>query len=153
MREDIEAALMKEKIKKKKKERKEKDKLLQENAGGLMKKGNKNNSNTKIKSELCKEKTYSQKNHRLYENNLKSSNPFVGLSHYDKNTKERKNLIAKTIQKEGDEYNYINLFEENISKKKDLNDDDLNKFIILLSSFLFGHLILCLILLMNLFYL
>ena len=39
LREDIEAALMKEKIKKKKKERKEKDKLLQENAGGLMKKG------------------------------------------------------------------------------------------------------------------
>ena len=29
------------------------------------------------------------------------------------------------------------MFEENISKKKDLNDDDLNKFIILLSSYLF----------------
>ena len=38
LREDIEAALMKEKIKKKRKERKEKDKLLQENAGGVMKK-------------------------------------------------------------------------------------------------------------------
>ena len=38
LREDIEAALMKEKIKKKKKEKKEKDKLLQENAGGMLKK-------------------------------------------------------------------------------------------------------------------
>ena len=38
LREDIETAAMKEKIKKKKKEKKEKDKLLQENAGGLMKK-------------------------------------------------------------------------------------------------------------------
>lgn len=38
LREDIEAALMKEKIKKKKKEKKENDKLLQEGAGGVMKK-------------------------------------------------------------------------------------------------------------------
>ena len=37
LREDIEAAAMKEKIKKKKKEKKEKDKLLQENAGGVLK--------------------------------------------------------------------------------------------------------------------
>ena len=110
---------------------------INKTTSGKKRNKDKYNSNTKIKSELYKEKTYSQKNHRLYENNLKSSNPFVGLSHYDKNTKERKNLIAKTIQKEGDEYNYINLFEENISKKKDLNDDDLNKFIIALSSYLF----------------
>jgi hypothetical protein len=39
LREDIEAALMKEKIHKKKKENKQKDKLLQENAGGITKKG------------------------------------------------------------------------------------------------------------------
>ena len=38
LREDIEAAAMKEKIKKKKKEKREKDKLLQENAGGVVKK-------------------------------------------------------------------------------------------------------------------
>ena len=37
LREDIEAAAMKEKIKKKRKEKKEKDKLLQENAGGVVK--------------------------------------------------------------------------------------------------------------------
>ena len=39
LREDIEAALMKEKIHKKKKENKEKDKLMQESAGGITKKG------------------------------------------------------------------------------------------------------------------
>ena len=38
LREDIEKAAMKEKIKKKKKEKRENDKLLQENAGGVMKK-------------------------------------------------------------------------------------------------------------------
>ena len=38
LREDIETALMKEKIKKKRKEKKEKDKFLQETAGGIVKK-------------------------------------------------------------------------------------------------------------------
>ena len=64
------------------------------------------------KKELFKVKNYSNKTYNTYKSNIKSDNPFVGLSHYEKNTKERKNQIIQTIQKEGDEYSDILIFED-----------------------------------------
>ena len=66
--------------------------------------------NNNFNRELFKKKKYSNKTYHAYRSNIKNYNQFVGFSHYDKNTKERKSLISKTIQKEGDEYSNILIF-------------------------------------------
>ena len=93
--------------------------------------------NNNVNRELFKTKKYSNKTYQAYRSNIKSDNPFVGLSHYDKNTKERKSLISKTIQKEGDEYSDILIYEDNISNKRILTQEELNQFINILIKFLF----------------
>ena len=93
--------------------------------------------NNNVNKELFKIKKYSNKTYHAYKSKIKSDNPFVGLSHYDKNTKERKSLISKTIQKEGDEYSDILIFEDNILNKRILTQEELNQFINILIKFLF----------------
>ncbi len=66
-----------------------------------------------------------------------SKNPFEGLSHYDKNVKQRRNHIAKTIEKEENQFNEIMSLEEYIIKKRELNEKGLNKLIITLTKFVF----------------
>ena len=78
-----------------------------------------------------------KKTYHKFKSNIKSNNPFIGLSHYDKNTKERKNLISKKIQKEETEFNDIIIFEENILKKRDLTEEELNQFINILIKYIF----------------
>ena len=77
------------------------------------------------------------KNYQTYINNSKSNNPFVGLSHYDKNFKERKKLITKKIQKEENVLNDILIIEKNILKKRKLSEKEFNLFIIKLSKYIF----------------
>ena len=93
--------------------------------------------NNNVKKELFKVKNYSNKTYKTYKSNIKSDNPFVGLSHYEKNTKERKNQIIQTIQKEGDEYSDILIFEDNVLNKRILSREELNQFINILIKFLF----------------
>ena len=93
--------------------------------------------NNNVNRELFKTKKYSNETYHAYRSNIKNDNPFVGLSHYDKNTKERKSLISKTIQKEGDEYSDILIFEDNIANKRILTQEELNQFINILIKFLF----------------
>ena len=78
-----------------------------------------------------------KKTYHKYKSNVKSNNPFIGLSHYDKNTKERKNQISKKVQKEETEFNDIIIFEENILKKRDLTEEELNQFINILIKYMF----------------
>ena len=82
-------------------------------------------------------KSYSRKSYYKYRSNIRSDNPFVGLSHYHKSKKERKSIIAKAVEKEGNEYNKIILIEDNIIKKKELNKEELKQLINTLSKFLF----------------
>ena len=91
------------------------------------------------KNEKFKMKKYQKNNYYMYKNPIKSENPFVGLSHYDINTKERRSIIAKTVHKEEVEYNQMVSLEENLSKNRDLNEKELNKLIITLSNFLYGE--------------
>ena len=101
------------------------------------------NSDTRIQIEIENNKTQTnskrsnQKVYHKYKSNIKSNNPFVGLSHYDKNIKERKDLISKTVQKEENDFNEIKILEENIVKKINLTEEELNKFIITLSKYMF----------------
>ena len=80
---------------------------------------------------------YEKKNYYAYKSNIKSDNPFEGLSLYNKNTKERKSLIAKKVEKEENEYNEINLLEGSIIKNKDLNEEELNQLINKISKFMY----------------
>ena len=80
---------------------------------------------------------FEKKNYYKYKSNIKSNNPFIGLSHYDKNTKERKNIISKTVQKEENEFYDIIILEENILKKRDLTEEELNQFINILIKYMF----------------
>ena len=82
---------------------------------------------------------YEKKNYYMYKSNIKSDNPFEGLSLYNKNTKERKSLIAKKVEKEENEYNEINLLEGSIIKNKDLNEEELNQLIIKISKFMYEN--------------
>ena len=95
--------------------------------------------NNNVNRELFKIKKYTNKNYHMYKNDIKTDNPFIGLSHYDKNNKERKNLISQKIKKEGDEYNNMIAFEENILNKKSLSEDELNQFINILCKFIFEN--------------
>ena len=80
---------------------------------------------------------FEKKTYYKYKSNIKSNNPFIGLSQYDKNTKERKNIISKRVQKEENEFNDIIIFEENILKKRDLTEEELNQFINILIKYMF----------------
>ena len=88
-------------------------------------------------SEQFKIKKYGRKYYYMYKSKIKSDNPFVGLSHYAKNTKQRKSLIAKAVEKEGNEFNEIISLEGNIIKKRELNEKELNNLINTLSKFLY----------------
>ena len=90
-----------------------------------------------LRDSQFKIKKYGRKNYYMYKGSIRSENPFVGLSVYDKNTKERKSLIAKTVKKEGIEFNEILLLKENLIKKKEFNEKDLNQLIKTLSKFLY----------------
>ena len=68
---------------------------------------------------------------------MRSDNPFVGISHYSKNKKLRKNLIAKAVKKEGNQFNEIISIEDNIIKKRDINENELNQLIITLTKFIY----------------
>ena len=94
------------------------------------------NSSSK-KKENNKLKKYSNKNYYTYKSNIKSDNPFVGLSQYDKTTKERKNMIAQAVEKEENEFNEIIILEGNISQNRDLNDNELNQLINTFTKYLF----------------
>ncbi len=94
------------------------------------------NSSSK-KKEKDKLKKYSNKNYYTYKSNIKSDNPFVGLSQYDKTTKERKNMIAQAVEKEENEFNEIIILEGNISQNRDLNDNELNQLINTFTKYLF----------------
>jgi len=70
------------------------------------------------KSEHFMLKRYGRQNYFTYRSKIRSDNPFVGISHYSKNKKQRRNLIAKAVKKEGNQFNEIISWEENIIKKK-----------------------------------
>ena len=80
---------------------------------------------------------YEKKTYYMYKVNIRTENPFEGLSHYDKNTKERKSLIAKQVEKEENEYNEINSLEGSIIKNRELNEEELNQLIIKLIKFMY----------------
>ena len=108
------------------------------------KSGMKNSEDTSIRefdyiprSEQFKIKKYGRKYYYMYKSKIKSDNPFVGLSHYAKNTKQRKSLIAKAVEKEGNEFNEIISLEGNIIKKRELNEIELKNLIITLKKFLY----------------
>ena len=61
----------------------------------------------------------------------------MGLSQYDKTTKERKNMIAQAVEKEENEFNEIIILEGNISQNRDLNDNELNQLINTFTKYLF----------------
>ena len=82
-------------------------------------------------------KKYGRKNYYMYKGHIRNDNPFVGVSQYHKNTKERRSLIAKTVKKEGNEYNKIISLEENIIKKRELNEKELKQLIITITKFLY----------------
>ena len=77
---------------------------------------------------------YEKKTYYMYKVNIRTENPFEGLSHYDKNTKERKSLIAKQVEKEENEYNEINSL---IIKNRELNEEELNQLINKLIKFMY----------------
>ena len=89
------------------------------------------------KSEHFIIKKYGKKNYYMYKSPIKSNNPFVGLSHYAKNIKQRRSLIAKAVKKEGNQFNEIISLEENIIKKRELNEKELNQLIITLTKFIY----------------
>ena len=75
-----------------------------------------------------KEKT-EKKNYYSFKSSIKSDNPFKGPSEFEKSVKERKNKIAKTVEKEENEFYDIAIIEEKISSKSDLNEEELNQLI------------------------
>ena len=89
------------------------------------------------KSEHYIIKGYEKKNYFMYKSPIKSNNPFVGLSHYAKNIKQRRSLIAKVVKKEENQFNTIISLEENILKKRELNEKELNQLIIILTKFIY----------------
>ena len=89
------------------------------------------------KSEHIIIKRYGRKNYYMYKSPIKSNNPFVGVSRYAKNLKQRRNLIAKAVEKEGNQFNEINSLEENIIKNRELNEKELNQLIITLTKFIY----------------
>ena len=90
-----------------------------------------------LRDSQFKMKKYGRKNYYMYKGTIRSENPFVGLSLYDKIIKERKSLIKKTVKKEGIEFNEILSLKENIIKKKDLNNEEIKQLINTLSKFLY----------------
>ena len=89
------------------------------------------------KSELFILKRYGKQNYFTYKSKIRSDNPFVGISHYSKNKKQRKNLIAKAVKKEGNQFNEIISIEDNIIKKRDIDENELNQLIITLTKFIY----------------
>ena len=89
------------------------------------------------KSEHIIIKRYGRKNYYMYKSPIKSNNPFVGVSRYAKNLKQRRNLIAKAVEKEGNQFNEIISLEENIIKNRELNEKELNQLIITLTKFIY----------------
>ena len=74
-------------------------------------------------------KKYENKTYFSYKSNIKSDNPFKGPSKFEKSSKERKNIIAKTVEKEENEFYDIAVIEENILNKKELDEDEMNQLI------------------------
>ena len=100
-------------------------------------------SGKKKKEEYNFEEKFSktENNNKKYchfnKNNIQNKNPFLGFSSYDINSKERKNLILKTVQKEENAFNNIISLEDNILKKRELTEKELNQFIIIFTNYLF----------------
>ena len=90
-----------------------------------------------LRKSQFKLKKYGKINYYMYKGHIKSSNPFRGLSLYDKTSKERKSLIAKRVKEEGHEFNEIILLEGNVLKKRELGNEEFNKLISILSKFLY----------------
>ena len=70
-----------------------------------------------------------KKSYYTYKTSSKSNNPFKGPSEMQKSTKERKNNIAKTVEKEENEFYDIALIEEKIANKSDVSEEELNQLI------------------------
>ena len=87
----------------------------------------KDESDKKQKEQIVKK--YENKTYFSYKNNIKSDNPFKGPSKFEKSSKERKNKIAKTVEKEENEFYDIAVIEENILNKKELDEDEMNQLI------------------------
>ena len=85
-------------------------------------------SDNEFNSTKKNEKT-EKKNYYSYKSSAKSDNPFKGPSEMQKSSKERKNNIAKTVEKEENEFYDITLIEEKIANKNDLNEKELNQLI------------------------
>ena len=99
-----------------------------------------NNYRNSIKKELSKDKNRGdnnknnnekneQKTYYSYKSSIKSDNPFKGQSKYEKSNKQRKNEIAKTVEKEENEFYDIAVIEEKISNKSQLNEEEINQLI------------------------
>ena len=74
-------------------------------------------------------KKYETKSYFSYKSINPSDNPFEGPSQYEKSQKERKNYIAKAVEKEENEFYDISYLEESIFSKKDLKEDELSQLI------------------------
>ena len=75
-------------------------------------------------------KKYDTQSYFSYKTKVLSDNPFEGPSQYEKSQKERKNYIAKAVEKEENEFYDISYLEESIFSKKDLKEDELSQLII-----------------------
>jgi hypothetical protein len=74
-------------------------------------------------------KAYENKTYFSYKSNVKNDNPFRGSSSFVKSTKERKNEIAKTVEKEENEFYDIAIIEDNILNKNELSEEEMNQLI------------------------
>ena len=76
-------------------------------------------------------------NYYTYKNNIKIDNPFKGSSKIQISNKERKNQIAKTVEKEENEFYDIILIEEKIANNNDLKEEEINQLISSFNQFLY----------------
>ena len=74
-------------------------------------------------------KKYENKNYFQIQNNIKNDNPFKGPSQYEMTTKQRKSIIAKTVEKEENEFYDIAIIEQNLLDNKELTEEEMNQLI------------------------
>ena len=89
-------------------------------------------SNKKSENEfdsIKKDEKTEKKTYYTYKSSTKSNNPFKGPSEMQKSSKERKNNIARTVEKEENEFYDIALIEEKIANKSEVNEEELNQLI------------------------